>query len=375
MVSRFLRICLAVPAQCLVIDSGQAGTPAQQAPEARALPRPGGLPVGERDVWASSMNIGVDRQAAVASLASGGFVLFYSRYQHGDIDSSQLWQAWSLDGRSVSAPTRLSFGGEVEDGPAVVSSNGKGWLYFASSNASLAPIYLWRARIDGTRLASPQRLSDAAGLHRLGQLPRWVGAGQDVMLTFRGDEAGPQWQRWPGGDKAGVSIWLGSGRVAYPRVVPMGKGGCFFSYQRPPKGGYMATHYKVSRDCLTWSEPVELSPAKAPNKPDVHDAYALPRQNGGVDVYYVYPSFKGKEARFPVGFDLYRRSVANDGSLGPEQLLTDRIHFNPFAPSAHRLSDGSVLVSFSDIQENGEKGVARAQLTLFRLDRDAPSSN
>jgi len=86
---------------------------------------------------------------------------------------------------------------------------------------------------------------------------------------------------------------------------------------------------------------------------------------------YVYPSFKGPDARFAVGFDLYRRSVRPDGRLGPEQRLTDRTAFNPFAPSAHRLRDGTVLVSFSDILENGADGVSRAQLTVFRLKDDA----
>lgn len=364
---------LVLAALCSVLGATQARQPAQKQEEARPLPQAVKLPVGEQDVWVSDQSGGVDRQATVTPVADGGFLLVYAQYQHGDIDSSRLWQISSLDGRSVSSPARLSFGGEVEDGPVYIRSNGGTWLYFASSDAGLGTVRLWRARADGARFAAPQRLSDAQGLNRLSQLPRWVGSGKDVMLTFRGDEAGPQWQRWHGGDRPGESIKLVSSRVAYPRVVPMGKDGCFFSFQRPPSGGYMATYYSVSRDCAVWSEPVELSPPKAPNKADVHDAFALPRQDGGTDVYYVYPSFKGKAARFPVGFDLYRRSVGIDGSLGPEQLLTDRLHFNPFAPSAHRLADGSVLVSFSDIQENGAQGVARARLTLFRIQRDAPT--
>jgi hypothetical protein len=129
----------------------------------------------------------------------------------------------------------------------------------------------------------------------------------------------------------------------------------------------------VSPDCASWSPSFELSPPRPPNKPDVHDAYALPRADEGVDVYYVYPSFKGEGAKFPVGFDLYRRSVMVDGRIGPEELLTERVQFNPFAPSAHRMPDNTILVSFSDIQEYGESGVSRAHLTLFRLETDAPA--
>src|SRR5690606_12840897 len=152
-----------------------------------------------------------------------------------------------------------------------------------------------------------------------------------------------------------------------------GTAGCFFSYQRPPEGGYMATYVSVSKDCAKWSPPVPIAWPDAPNLPDVHDAYALPRQDAGVDLYYVYPSFKGDDAGFRVGFDLYRRAIGVDGTFGPEQLLTERKEFFPFAPSAHRLADGSVLVTFSDIEATGPEGVSSAVISAFVLGSDAPA--
>ena len=277
-------------------------------------------------------------------------------------------------GDTVSSPNPLTFDNPVEDAPAFMDAADGAWLYFASSDEDLNSIKLWRARVVDGSFDRPQRLADIDGLDRLVQWPRWVGAGDDVLVTFRGPEVIPTWLRLDKGVTPGAPVLMGSRKAAYPRVVPMQGGGCFFSYQRPPEDGYMATWYQVSRDCQSWSSPTELSHPKPPNKPDIHDAYALPRSDGGVDVYYVYPSFKGEGVRFPVGFDLYRRSVTMDGSAGPEQLLTDRSGFNPFAPSAHRLADGAVLVTFADIQENGKEGegVTRANLTLFRLPGDAP---
>lgn len=60
-----------------------------------------------------------------------------------------------------------------------------------------------------------------------------------------------------------------------------------------------------------------------------------------------------------------------DGSLRMEERLTARDEFNPFAPSAHRLPNGTILVTFSDIHESGEHGVSSSRMTLFKLERDA----
>ncbi len=357
---------------CLLLGASGIDTHARQRDAERPLPGVTWLPVGADDVVTFTDGMGVDRQSTVLPSNSGGFLLVYSRFEQGDMDTSRLMIVTSKRGNTVSPPSPMAFGNRVEDAPAFITIADGTWLYFASSDQDLSNIKLWRASImDGT-FGSSQRLADIEGLRKLNQWPRWVSAGDEVLVTFRGRGSAPTWLRLSKGVTPGESVALIPEGVAYPRVVPMQRKGCFFSYQRPPEGGYMATWYRVSRDCLSWSSSIELSRPKPPNKPDVHDAYALPRRDGGVDVYYVYPSYKGKGARFPVGFDLYRRSVMADGTAGPEQLLTERARFNPFAPAAHRLTDGTILVTFSDIQENGENGVKRANLTLFKLRTDAP---
>ena len=314
---------------------------------------------------------GVDRQAAYAPLPGGGFVLVYSRYERGDIDSSVLRVAVSSDGSTISRDEPLTFGGAIEDAPSFVTTGDDTWLYFASGDEDGETIELWRSRVTGTAFAAPERLPDVPGLERLAQWPRWVDVGDEVFLTFRGRKSKPSWIRLQDGVPQGDPHPVGPGAVAYPRVVPMTGGGCFFSYQRPPDGGYMATYFSVSDDCTGWSPPEPLSWPDAPHKPDVHDAFALPRLDAGVDVYYVYPARKGPDARFDVGFVLYRRAVMPDGRMGPEEQLTERDAFEPFAPTAHRQPDGSILVTFSDIHATGANGVSSACMTFFELASDA----
>lgn len=332
------------------------------------------LPTTRADVYSFSEGSGVDRQAAYSPLPGGGFVLVYSRYERGDIDSSAMRVAISTDGRTVSRDEPLTFGGALEDAQSFIATGDGNWLYFASSDQGLENIELWRSRLVGTTFSTPERLADVPGLERLVQWPRWVDTGPEVFLTFRGAKSRPYWLRLKEGSLQTSPQPLASVRVAYPRVVPMTGGGCFFSYQRPPDDGYMATYFSVSDDCVEWAPPTALSWPEPPHKPDVHDAYALPRRDKGVDVYYAYPSRKGPGARFEVGFVLYRRAVMPDGSMGPEEQLTSRDEFNPFAPTAHRLADGTILVTFSDIHAHGAIGVSSARMTLFKLAIDAAAT-
>lgn len=328
-------------------------------------------PVRPDDVYFPHREAGVDRQAAYAPLTDDGFVLVYSRYERGDIDTSTLRVAVSIDGKVVASDRRLNVPGEVADAPSFVTTDDGTWLHFASSAPGLEGIQLWRSQLVGTTFGPPERLADVPGLERMVQWPRWVDTGPGVFLTFRGIGSGPAWVPFENGERPGPARTLAPFAVAYPRVVPMTGGGCFFSYQRPPDGGYMATYFSVSPDCTGWSEPMPIAWPDPPGKPDVHDAYALPRQDKGVDLYYSYPSRKGAGARFEVGFVLYRRAVMPDGTLGPEEQLTDRDAFEPFAPTAHRQPDGTILVTFSDISARGDVGVSAARMAWFELSRDA----
>jgi len=361
---------------CFLIAACGNGTTAHPASTTYPITLAAHLPVMPEDVVSFAEHTGIDRQSTVLPMESGGFILVFSSFAEGDMDTSHLNFALSRHGTEISAPHPITFNHPVEDAPTFVNTANGSWLYYASSDKDLRNVKLWRTRVhmrtQDALFELPQQLATVDGLDRLDQWPRWVEAGEDVFMTFRHHASGPTWLRLRNGIISGVPMLLQAGDVAYPRVVPTREHGCFFSYQYPPKDGYMATWYRVSPDCIAWSPARELTRPTPPNKADVHDAYALPRHDGGVDVYYVYPSWKGESARFPIGFDLYRRAVTTDGTTGAEQQLTDPARFNPFAPAAHRLADGTILVTFSDIQETGANGVERSNLTLFKLGQDAP---
>lgn len=337
-----------------------------------ALPLASSFPVSADGVLRIGEGSGVDRQATVANSAVGGFVMVYTNLEGGSLDTARLRVVVSHEGVSVSGPSPLSFGRHPEDAPAFLDVDGETWLYFASASSDLRDLELWRSSLRNAQFAPAERLPGIDGLTHLGQWPRWVGLHGGIAVTFRSSASVPTWAVSQDGVRWGKTVALGTARVAYPRVVAAGETGCFFSYQRPPDGGYMATYFQISENCMEWSDAAPISWPAAPNKPDVHDAFALPRIDGGVDVYYVYPSPKGQGAKFEVGFDLYRRAIGRAGEMGSEQLLTDRKAFHPFAPSAHRLSDGRVLVTFSDIDSVGTDGVSAATLMVFIAPEDAP---
>lgn len=329
------------------------------------------LPATTRDVVRFGSGTGVDEQAAVANVAGGGFIIVYANLADGEVDSTTLRMTRSADGVSIGESSPVSFTAGPEGSPAMVIADGRQWLYFASGGDH--GLKLWRVPVsDAGAFAAPQPLPPIAQLDRLVQVPRWVSFADGLGVTFRGPGSIPMWARSGDGVHWDTNVSLADVPVAYPRVVPMGASGCFFSYQRPPEGGYMATYTSVSKDCVQWSSAVPVAWPAAPNRPDVHDAYALPRIDGGVDLYYVYPSLKGDGARFAVGFDLYRRAVGPDGTFGTEQLLTTRNDFFPFTPAAHRLANGNVLVTFADIQASGETAVSTATISAFVLPTDAP---
>jgi hypothetical protein len=147
------------------------------------------------------------------------------------------------------------------------------------------------------------------------------------------------------------------------------------SHQRPEEDGHMATWLQFSEDGNAWSEPEPLFWPDPPRRPEVHDAFALPRADHGVDVYYIHAANRGTAVAPRGAFDLYRRAIFGPGRFGPVQQLTAPDGIEPLAPTAHRLASGAVLVGFADIlaRKTGETGyVVESQLVLFRLPGDAP---
>jgi hypothetical protein len=104
------------------------------------------------------------------------------------------------------------------------------------------------------------------------------------------------------------------------------------------------------------------------NSGNVHDTSVIPRPDGGFDAYFI--SATGLE-----GFSLYRRHLREDGSMGPDQRLTDAaVTGEASKPNVVRLPDGRVQLMYAGItQRHPQTGEPqRQQLFSAILGTDAP---
>jgi hypothetical protein len=126
-------------------------------------------------------------------------------------------------------------------------------------------------------------------------------------------------------------VQLGSG--VQGRVAAYRGTGLAFTYQ---DGNLPDTCYvRVSADGASWLPAIPLA-----DGPNGHDASPFSRLDGGVDLYYIYPASA-------VGFALFRRSVTVDGTLGPEQRITQDDAGSFTQPHPLRLGDGRILLTFA----------------------------
>jgi hypothetical protein len=336
------------------------------------------LPVSATDVLRFGARDRMDHGTTVMVDKTGGFVLVYASRSDANLSASQLMQAVSVNGTHIGrAQTFRPIEAPLVGSPAFVGSSARSWLYFASADAVRgAPLALWRVeRTSAHGWAEAERMEAIPGLDRFLAWPRWSNAGEGVVLSFRDRRSMLNWSKGSTTDGFPNPRLLPGSRGAYAQVVQMPGGEWLASYQRPEEDGHMVTWLQFSEDGDTWSEPEPLFWPDPPRRPEVHDAFALPRADRGVDVYYIHAANRGT-AEAPRGaFDLYRRALFGPGQSGPVQKLTTPEGIEPLAPTAHRLASGEVLVSFADIlaRKNGETGhVVESQLVLFRLPGDAP---
>ncbi len=310
-----------------------------------------------------------DKQSTLLEHADGSFDLIYRSGKGTDIEDLQLYRIKSPDGVSLDAPHRL----RLLDRPIVTSADfvtvdERTWMYFVSGETLRGPPEIWRAPVSAEGFGNPESLPAIADLSRMTGWPQWVEYKEGVSLSFRNRRSRPYW-----GLSATGTAWqprqLEDVSAAYVRVVPMPGGGWLLTHQHPTAKGNILTYAQFSQDGESWSAPEAVSLPQARHWPDVHDAFALPRSDHGIDLYYVYP---GPKKHTRGGFNLYRRALLGPGNVGPEQALTEPEDFDPYSVSAHRLRNGGVLLTFSNILDSDNRGVSEAQLHIAKLAGDAP---
>lgn len=97
------------------------------------------------------------------------------------------------------------------------------------------------------------------------------------------------------------------------------------------------SYVQISHDeGATWSRPRSVHETD----PNVHDAFIVPRLDAGADLYYL-------RAGDTADLHVHRRALHEDGSLGPEQVVTAPAVGHTEKPQPRRLADGRLGMTFA----------------------------
>jgi hypothetical protein len=299
---------------------------------------PGGCPILDRGACraveardaTTLFAAGAHMPGATFALSNGRFVAFAPDYVRGAILGTA-----SSDLRAFSPPLSSDFaiGGDVTG----ASSGGERALFFVGAvgtfrrsavrpDGSLEPPT--DVAIDGTSVLPywPQ----ATGLDDGRTLLAFVEAQTRAFLAV-GD--GVRFATKP----SPVPLSSVPMRGVLAHVGTTTEGAWVFAHQVADARWSFRSFVQLSRDeGATWSAPIQLRPSQE----DVHDAYPLRRKSGGADVYYL-------RASEPGAFNVHRRALAEDGRLGPEQVVTAPAVGHIEKPQPRRLPDGRIALAFA----------------------------
>lgn len=320
-----------------------------------ALPAPAPPPLVEENLLRLGDDASIDLNAALC-VSPGAVVVAWDRFAP-DFRTSRVWAIRAPDLARATAPAELALG---SDALVAAPSCAGDFMYFTRARSITARATVARVRVEGPgepeAVGAPAELASTLGWPRV---TRW---GARVALAFRDGQSVPRLALADDGLAFGSSA-----EVAAPGALAnagdLGGGSLLFSYQRPVAAEPMVSFFRITSDGVTFG-PEERVTTSSPN---VHDASAVPRAKGGVDLYYIYPSG-------PRGFTLFRRAVAPTGALGPEEVVTTPGLGEPSKPVATRAPDGTILLAYADITARapttGEP--TRQAMTLARLATEAP---
>lgn len=120
----------------------------------------------------------------------------------------------------------------------------------------------------------------------------------------------------------------------------------------------MRSHFRLSKNNGDyWGEAIPITTRVQ----EVHDASPIQRIDGLVDLYYSSIDNPHENS----SLSLWRRCVSTSGKLGPEELVVDKSFGNVAKVSPHRLSDGSLLLTFVEqgkVYSAGDHNIHAAQI-------------
>jgi|GEM_PF-2404918 len=266
----------------------------------------------------------------------------------------------SSTGGPFSPPKKLTFSNKaIVSSPSVFQWKGKRWLYFVEADSLRGTPTLRRARIEAGKISASETLTAVPGLGNILSWPKWYAwRDKKIYLVYRDSGSFPMFSQSLDGKSFTMPKRAVSQRAALATLGVMSQGTLVYTYQHPTAQSAMTSYYLLSKDGKTWSSPKTITL----NSSNVHDTTILPRPDGGVDVYYIYPKGLG-------GFRLFRRYISPAGQLGVEQQLTAQSLGEPSKPEAKVLQDGRILLGWSEISKRAQQGYPseqRFQVTLLR---------
>jgi hypothetical protein len=356
------------------IDGGGSWT-GDIAPPPSPGPPPTTLPVGASSVLRIGSGPGLDIIGAVFGdapspdtglSARGGIFVVYDHFT-ADYADAELRAKQLADATFGGAPQLTlsdNEGSRYEASPSAATLGGVRYLYSARAQAlSGAATLQRRPLVAPTADAAPDRWGQAELVKGPSlSLLSWpqVLALPDgrAALAYRNGLSQPRLALSADAGKSfGAPQAVANAGAAMVAVGGFADGQLAVSYQAPQGAEPMVSWVRLSRDGASWSTPLRVSSSSS----NVHDTTLVARNDGGLDLYYIYPAG-------PQGFALFRRQLRGDGTLGAEQRVTDDSVGEVSKPTGARLADGRLLLTYAEIaQRDPVRGEPTQQLLCALL--------
>lgn len=302
----------------------------------------------------------------VMKLAAGGLVLPGAWFPLANGGSFVVGVRWgtqklvtvkSSGGFEYDGSVDLSY--EGSNGATGVTTSAERRLFFVALDEGLTTLRM--SKVDENGIAAPVNVAFEGSA----PLPLWPQAvalpDGRILLTY----VGP-WRDIVVGAGDGESRPFRMRDVPIPEATRMGMiahvgltraGAWVLSYQATDDAFHFHAGVLVSTDeGVTWSAPIPLPSA---SDETLSDVFPIARPDQGADLYYARGA--------PAHESIRRRVLHEDGSLGPEQIVTAASVGRVEKPQPRRRGDGRITMLLTL-----DRSAATGTLAVAVLDGDAP---
>lgn len=246
--------------------------------------------------------------------------------------------------------------------PSAVRLGATSFLYFTVASQLGGGLEIRRCRYAAGACDALENVGPIPGTYGLQSFPRFSAhpSGR-VLVAFHDPNGRPSFARSEDGLAFSTPVPLDAAPRALAHTAAFADGTIAFAHQTGAVP--QLTRVLLSSDLgATWTPPILVTEASM----NVHDNDMLLRLDGDLDVAYIYPAES-------FGFSVFRRALGSDGSLGPEERLSFAAAGDATKPSASRLPDCRVLLTYAEITARDVNGNPTAQrLGAQILSGDAP---